>query len=135
MFKTLLLVALSLIGCTSAMTVTRAPLSIPTEQASATENSIKLDIQNILQSYNTFENNGKTWEAVRISVTDYLTKLWKQGLLKGETSEDAFSVQIGLGSTMTMDDVIDGLMRLSVTVAIKDASEVRVITFQQDLNK
>jgi phage tail sheath protein FI len=76
-------------------------------------------------------NDANTWVTVKSMFTNFLTNLWKQGALAGATPEEAFDVQVGLGSTMTPDDILDGIMRISVRLAIVRPAEFIVITFQQ----
>jgi phage tail sheath protein FI len=44
-------------------------------------------------------------------------------------------VEIGLGSTMTANDILDGMLKLTVKVAIVRPAEFIVITFQQQQQK
>jgi phage tail sheath protein FI len=43
----------------------------------------------------------------------------------------AYSVQVGLGVTMTAADILDGIMRITVLVAVVRPAEFIEITFQQ----
>jgi phage tail sheath protein FI len=47
----------------------------------------------------------------------------------------AFDVQIGLGSTMTPTDILDGKMLITVKVALVRPAEFIVITFQQQMQQ
>lgn len=76
-------------------------------------------------------NDAGTWVTVKSMITNFLTNLWKQGALAGAVPEQAFDVQIGLGATMTPNDILDGIMRITVKVAIVRPAEFIVITFQQ----
>jgi phage tail sheath protein FI len=79
-----------------------------------------------------FEPNvANTWVTVKSMIVNFLTNLWKQGALAGAVPEQAFDVQIGLGSTMTPTDILDGIMNITVKVAISHPAEFIVITFQQ----
>jgi uncharacterized protein len=79
-----------------------------------------------------FEPNDKnTWQAVTSMISSFLTSVWKQGGLQGATASDAFSVECGLGSTMTGDDILNGFMNVTIKVAIVHPAEFIVITFQQ----
>ncbi len=51
-------------------------------------------------------------------IDNFLNNLWKQGALAGAAPEQAFDVQLGLGSTMTPQDILDGKMLITVRVAI-----------------
>ena len=55
-------------------------------------------------------------------------------MLAGARPQDAFNVSIGLGNTMTADDVLAGWMKFSVMVALVRPAEFIVLTFQQQMN-
>jgi phage tail sheath protein FI len=95
------------------------------------EQSIKL----ALQSYVFEPNDANTWVTVKSMIVNFLTEKWKQGALAGSTPEDAFDVQIGLGSTMTSLDILEGRMLVTVKVAIVRPAEFIVVTFQQQMQK
>lgn len=76
-----------------------------------------------------------TWVTVKGMMTNFLTDQWRRGALAGATPEDAFSVDIGLGVTMTPTDILDGLMRITVKLAVVRPAEFIVITFQQQMQK
>ncbi len=80
-------------------------------------------------------NEVNTWVAVKGMMTNFLKDQWKQGALAGAVPEDAFSVDIGLGSTMTPTDILDGIMRITVKLAVTRPAEFIVITFQQQMQK
>lgn len=91
------------------------------------EQSIKLAVR----AYVFEPNDNSTWITIKSMVTNFLTNLWKQGALAGAAAEQAFDVQIGLGATMTPVDILDGIMRITVKLAIVRPAEFIVITFQQ----
>ena len=76
-------------------------------------------------------NNKNTWEAVKSMISSFLNIIWKEGGLQGASPADAFSVECGLGATMTSDDLLLGFMNVTVKVAIVHPAEFIVITFQQ----
>lgn len=78
-------------------------------------------------------NDVNTWLAVRGMIRSFLRAQWQQGALVGNTEDEAFQVEVGLGSTMTPQDVLDGYMKVSVKVAISRPAEFIVITFQQKM--
>ncbi|MEE9361210.1 MAG: phage tail sheath C-terminal domain-containing protein [Cellulophaga sp.] len=80
-------------------------------------------------------NDASTWITVQSMISNFLTGLWNQGGLVGSKSSDAFSVSIGLGSTMTSDDILNGIMRVAVKVAVSHPAEFIEITFQQEMQK
>jgi phage tail sheath protein FI len=91
------------------------------------EQSIKLSTRAFV-----FEpNDANTWVSVKSMTSHFLTNLWKQGALAGADPDQAFQVHIGLGTTMTGDDILNGVMRVTVNVAIVRPAEFMVITFEQ----
>lgn len=79
-----------------------------------------------------FEPNDKnTWEGVKAMIGSFLTSIWKQGGLQGATAASAFSVECGLGSTMTSEDILNGFMMVTIKVAVVRPAEFIVLTFQQ----
>lgn len=61
------------------------------------EQSCKL----IAEAYLFKPNDKNTWESVKTMISNFLTSIWKQGGLYGSKANDAFTVNCGLGSTMT----------------------------------
>ena len=83
-----------------------------------------------------FEPNvANTWATLKSLLANFLTGLWKRGALMGAVPEDAFSIHVGLGETMTPDDVLEGVLRVTVLVAISRPAEFIEITFQQQMPK
>lgn len=83
-----------------------------------------------------FEPNvANTWVSVSSMITNFLTGIWKRGGLAGASPTDAFSVSVGLGNTMTGEDILEGIMRVTVLVAISRPAEFIEITFQQQMQK
>ena len=83
-----------------------------------------------------FEPNvANTWVTMRSMIENFLTNQWKSGALAGASPQDAFSVHVGLGDTMTPVDILEGILRITVLVAISRPAEFIEITFQQQMQK
>lgn len=95
------------------------------------EQSIKI----ALRDYVFAPNDVNTWVTVKSMIENFLTNFWKDGGLAGAKPDDAFSVQIGLGSTMTAQDILDGYLRVTVLVAVTRPAEFLVITLEQEMAK
>ena len=91
------------------------------------EESIKL----AAKAYVFEPNTANTWVTVRGMISNFLTSVWKAGGLAGAVPEDAFSVHIGLGETMTPNDILEGIMKVTVLLAPTRPAEFIEITFQQ----
>jgi len=81
------------------------------------------------------QNNATTWSTLKSTVTNFLNNQWQSGLLAGSSPEEAFEISIGLGSTMTANDILDGVLKMTVKVAITRPAEFIVITFEQQQQK
>ena len=83
-----------------------------------------------------FEPNvANTWVTIKSMIRNFLTGIWKKGGLAGASPDDAFGVFVGLGETMTPDDILEGILRVTVLVAISRPAEFIEITFQQQMQK
>ena len=80
-------------------------------------------------------NDANTWVTIKSMVSNFLTGIWKRGGLAGAAPADAFSVHVGLGETMTSEDILEGILRITVLVAITRPAEFIEITFQQQMQK
>ncbi len=78
-------------------------------------------------------NTAATWVAVTATMSSFLTNLWQQGGLIGAKASDAFTVQCGLGSTMTSGDILEGRMVASVTMQMLRPAEFMELTFVQKM--
>jgi phage tail sheath protein FI len=88
-------------------------------------------IKRALQPF-VFEPNATvTWTRIRSMVENFLNQLWRQGALVGTKPEQAYLVRIGKGVTMSEQDVSDGVLKLSVMLALLRPGEFHVLTFHQ----
>jgi phage tail sheath protein FI len=78
-------------------------------------------------------NDANTWTRVQGMIENFLTSLWRDGALQGVVQEHAFRVAVGLGRTMTPQDVIDGRMIVEIKVAPVRPAEFIVLRFMQHL--
>lgn len=92
-------------------------------------------IKNAARAYVFEPNDAGTWINMKCMIENFLRSVWKRGGLAGATPEDAFEVHIGLGDTMTAEDILDGIMRITVLVAVTHPAEFIEITFQQQAQK
>ena len=92
-------------------------------------------VKNAAHAYVFEPNDANTWLNIKYMIENFLRGVWKRGGLAGATPEDAFSVHVGLGDTMTPEDVLEGIMRVTVLVAISRPAEFIEITFQQQMQK
>ena len=81
-----------------------------------------------------FEPNTKnTWVMVQSMIENYLVNKWKEGALAGAKPEDAFYVKVGLGVTMTADDILNGIMNVEIGMAVARPAEFIVLRFSHKM--
>jgi phage tail sheath protein FI len=73
----------------------------------------------------------KTWVAIKEMISNFLNGLWKESALQGGQAADAFAVACGLGETITSDDILNGILVVTVKVAVRHPAEFEVITFSR----
>ena len=96
---------------------------------------LEASIKNAARSYVFEANDANTWLNMKCMIENFLRGVWKRGGLAGTTPEEAYSVHVGLGDTMTGEDILEGIMRITVLVAISHPAEFIEITFQQQMQK
>ena len=92
-------------------------------------------VKNAARAYVFEPNDAGTWINMKCMIESFLRSVWKRGGLAGATPEDAYEVHVGLGDTMTGDDILNGIMRITVLVAVSHPAEFIEITFQQQMQK
>ena len=96
---------------------------------------IEESVKNAAKSYVFEPNDNGTWTLIRGMINSFLNDVWRAGGLAGSTADQAYNVEVGLGNTMTPQDILDGFMRISVKVAVVRPAEFIVITFQQKMQE
>lgn len=77
-----------------------------------------------------FEPNTQlTWNRVQGMISSFLTSLWRDGGLVGATPEEAFFVNVGLGTTMTTQDILEGRMIVEIGLAASRPAEFIILKF------
>ena len=96
---------------------------------------LEQSVKNAAKAYVFEPNDANTWITVKGMIDNFLYGLWTQGALVGPKPEQAYQTTVGLGATMTGNDILDGIMRVSVLVAISRPAEFIEITFQQKMQE
>ncbi len=80
-------------------------------------------------------NDGNTWVRVRAMIENFLTLQWRAGALAGAKPEHAFYVKIGLGQTMTSQDILNGKMNVEIGMAVVRPAEFIVLKFSHKMQE
>lgn len=80
-------------------------------------------------------NDAKTWLRVKTMIENFLTSLWRDGALAGAAPADAFFVNVGLGLTMTAQDILEGRMNIEIGMAAVRPAEFIILKFSHKLQE
>lgn len=80
-------------------------------------------------------NTASTWQRVKSMSEAFLTNIWRDGGLAGATTKDAFFVRVGLGTTMTPDDILNGKMIVEIGLAASRPAEFIILKFSHKLQE
>lgn len=80
-------------------------------------------------------NDANTWVKVRAMIENFLILQWRAGALAGAKPEQAFYVRVGLGQTMTAQDVLNGYMHVEIGMAVVRPAEFIILKFSHKLQE
>ena len=80
-------------------------------------------------------NTAATWQRIKSMSEAFLTGLWRDGGLAGATAKDAFFVRVGLGTTMTPQDILEGRMIVEIGMAASRPAEFIILRFSHKLQE
>ena len=80
-------------------------------------------------------NDANTWVKVRAMIENFLILQWRAGALAGAKPEQAFYVRVGLGQTMTAEDILNGYMHIEIGMAVVRPAEFIVLKFSHKLQE
>ena len=78
-------------------------------------------------------NNADTWMKVKSMIENYLTTLWRSGALMGAKPEEAFFVKVGLGETMSAEQILEGQMIVEIGMAVVRPAEFIILRFSHKM--
>ncbi|VXB30424.1 Phage tail protein [Flavobacterium sp. 9AF] len=80
-------------------------------------------------------NDSNTWIRVRAMIENFLILQWRAGALVGAKPEQAFYVRVGLGQTMTADDILNGYMIIEIGMAVVRPAEFIILRFSHKMQE
>lgn len=94
---------------------------------------IEQSVANATQQLVFQANDASTWANCEGMISNFLHNLWADGALQGASASNAYSVSVGLGKTMTPQDILNGIMRVQVKLALIHPAEFIIITYDQEM--
>ncbi|MDH3974156.1 MAG: phage tail sheath subtilisin-like domain-containing protein [Deltaproteobacteria bacterium] len=80
-------------------------------------------------------NDANTWIKVKSMIENYLTQKWREGALAGSKPDEAFFVKVGLGATMTAQDILEGRMNVEIGMAVVRPAEFIILKFSHKMQE
>ncbi len=80
-------------------------------------------------------NNANTWLRAKTMIENFLSTLWRDGALAGAKTDDAYYVKVGLGETMTSQDILEGRMNIEIGLAAVRPAEFIILKFSHKLQE
>ncbi|MEO1517069.1 MAG: phage tail sheath C-terminal domain-containing protein [Bacteroidota bacterium] len=80
-------------------------------------------------------NDANTWVKLKGMIENYLTILWRQGALAGAKTNDAFFVKVGLGETMSAQDILEGRLNVEIGMAVVRPAEFIILKFSHKMQE
>lgn len=80
-------------------------------------------------------NDANTWIRVKTMIENFLTGLWRAGALAGAKPAEAFFVKVGLGETMTSQNILEGEMIVEIGMAAVRPAEFIILKFSHKLQE
>jgi phage tail sheath protein FI len=78
-------------------------------------------------------NDANTWTKVKGMIENFLVLQWRAGALMGVRPNDAFYVHVGLGTTMTALDILEGRMIVEIGLAVVRPAEFIIMRFSHKM--
>lgn len=96
---------------------------------------IECSIRRALQPFAWQPNNGATWVRIQLLIENFLQMLWHRNVLQGATPDHAFFVRIGLGETMTQQDIDEKKMIIEIGLALTFPTDYLPLRFELEMKK
>lgn len=96
-------------------------------------NMVEESTKNATEQFVFEPNDRNTWIRVKSMISNYLTQQWKAGALMGTTTAEAYFVKVGLGETMTEQDIWEGRMIVEIGLAVVRPAEFIILRFMHKM--
>ena len=90
------------------------------------EDSIARAMQDFIFSSNTRD----TWIKVKSMISNFLINIWQAGGLFGNTTNEAYAVNVGLPETMTDVDILEGRMIVEIKLRVARPAEFIILRYE-----
>lgn len=86
-------------------------------------------VSQVAEPYVFESNDANTWMQLRLQLNNFFTTHWRSGALAGTSTDEAFFVAVGLGETMTAQDILEGRMIVEIGLAVARPAEFIIVRY------
>jgi len=98
-------------------------------------NMVEASLKKASEPFALEPNNQDTWNRLKAMISNFLTGLWRDGGLAGAKPEQAFFVKVGLGETMTQQDIRAGKMIIEVGISAIRPAEFVILQYSLQMER
>ncbi|HCW64810.1 MAG TPA: phage tail protein, partial [Leeuwenhoekiella sp.] len=98
-------------------------------------NMVEESVKKATEQFVFESNDANTWVKVRAMIENFLNLQWRAGALAGAKPNDAFYVRVGLGETMTAEDILNGIMAIEIGMAVVRPAEFIILKFSHKMQE
>jgi len=80
-------------------------------------------------------NDAGLWTKIKAMIENYLTLKWRDGALAGAKPDEAYFVNVGLGTTMTPQDILEGRLIVEIGMAVVRPAEFIILRFMHKMQE
>lgn len=96
---------------------------------------VEESLQKAIEPFVFEPNDESTWTRIKGLTENFLTGQWRAGALAGSTAEQAFFVNVGLGETMSAQDILEGWLIVEIGLAAVRPAEFIILRFTHKLQE
>ncbi|WP_370174031.1 phage tail sheath family protein [Leeuwenhoekiella palythoae] len=98
-------------------------------------NMVEESVKKATEQFVFESNDANTWVKVRAMIENFLNLQWRAGALAGAKPNDAFYVRVGLGETITAEDILNGIMAIEIGMAVVRPAEFIILKFSHKMQE
>ena len=98
-------------------------------------NMVEESVKNATEQFVTERNDANTWTKIKAMLENYLITLWRAGALAGAKPDEAYFVKLGLGETMTAQDIQEGKMIIMIGMAVMRPAEFVILKYSHKMKE
>ncbi len=90
---------------------------------------VEVSIRKAIEPFVFEPADAATWVRVKDMIENWLVQQWRRGALQGTKANEAFFVHVGLSTTMTAQDILEGRMIVQIGLAVVRPAEFIILQF------